>query len=127
MAKSYEKLIDEIGNMSVIEISELVDALKEKFNVSDMPVVAAGGAAAPAAQQPAAAEEKAEYKVTLQAGGPEKIKTIKAVRKVTSLNLSDAKKAVEDAPTVIAESAPKEEAQKMKKELEEVGAKVELS
>ncbi len=126
MAKAYEKMIDEIGKMTIIELSEFIDDVKEKFNVSDMPVVAAG-AAAPAAGQAAVAEEKSEYKVTLQAGGPEKIKTIKALRKVTALNLSDAKKAVEDAPTVIAESASKDDAQKMKKELEEIGAKVELS
>ncbi len=126
MAKAYEKMIDEIGKMTIIELSEFIDNIKEKFNVSDMPVVAAG-AAAPAAGQAAVAEEKSEYKVTLQAGGPEKIKTIKALRKVTPLNLSDAKKAVEDAPTVIAESASKDDAQKMKKELEEIGAKVELS
>lgn len=126
MAKAYEKMIDEIGKMTIIELSEFIDTIKEKFNVSDMPVVAAG-AAAPAAGQAAVAEEKSEYKVTLQAGGPEKIKTIKALRKVTALNLSDAKKAVEDAPTVIAESASKDDAQRMKKELEEIGAKVELS
>ncbi len=126
MAKAYEKMIDEIGKMTIIELSEFIDEIKEKFNVSDMPVVSAG-AAAPAAGQAAAAEEKSEYKVTLQTGGPEKIKTIKALRKVTALNLSDAKKAVEDAPTVIAESASKDDAQKMKKELEGIGAKVELS
>ncbi len=126
MAKAYEKMIDEIGKLTIIELSEFIDDIKEKFNVSDMPVVAAG-AAAPAAGQAAVAEEKSEYKVTLQAGGPEKIKTIKALRKVTALNLSDAKKAVEDAPTVLAESASKDDAQKMKKELEEIGAKVELS
>lgn len=125
-AKSFDKMIEEIGNMSVIELSELVDTLKEKFNVSDMPVAAAAsGAAAPAEAQ---AEEKSEYKVTLKAIGSEKIKTIKALRAVVAnLSLGDAKKAVEEAPTVIAEAAPKADAEKMKKELEAVGATVELS
>ena len=79
------------------------------------------------AEPQAAQEEKAEYKVTLVASGPEPIKTIKAIRQVTPLALGDAKKAVEEAPSVIAESAPKADAEKMKKALEEAGAKVELA
>lgn len=124
--KSYEKLIDQIGEMSVIELAEMVKALEDKFGVSAAPVAAApiAGAAAPAA---AAAEEKSEYKVTLKEGGSEKIKVIKALRQVTTLGLGEAKKAVEEAPTVLAEAAPKEEAQKMKETLEAAGAKVELS
>ncbi len=126
-SKSYDKLIEEIGNMSLLEVSELVKALEEKFGVSAaMPVAAA---AAPATgEAAAAAEEKAEYKVTLQEGGEKKIETIKALRKVVpTLTLSDAKKAVEEVPTVIAESAAKEDAQKIKEALEAAGAKVQLS
>jgi large subunit ribosomal protein L7/L12 len=124
-AKTYEKLIDDIGNMTVIELSEFVKALEEKFGVSAaMPVAAAPSVGAPAE---AAAEEKNEYKVTLKDGGPEKIKTIKALRSVTTLGLSEAKAAVENAPTVIGEGVAKDKAQEMKQKLEEVGAKVELA
>jgi len=125
MASKIEKIIEEIGNLTVLESADLVKALEEKFGVSAaMPVAAA---AATGAEQ-AASEEKSEYKVTLKESGPEKIKTIKALRSVVSgLTLTDAKKAVEEAPSVIAESAPKEEAEKMKKTLEEAGAKVELA
>lgn len=125
-AKSYEKLVEEIGAMSVMDLADLVKALETKFGVSAaMPVAAAS--AAPSAAAPVA-EEKASYKVTLKDGGPEKIKTIKALRQVIpSLNLSDAKKAVEETPAVLAESAPKADAEKIKKELEAVGAKVELA
>lgn len=124
--KSYEKIIDQIGEMSVLELAEMVKALEEKFGVSAAPVAVAG-AVAPAAAGEAAAEEKSEYKVTLKESGPEKIKAIKALRSVTSLALGEAKKAVEEAPTVIAEAASKEDAKKMKEALEAAGAKVELS
>lgn len=126
MASKQEKFIDEISNMSVIELADLVKAIEDKFGVSAaMPVAAAPAAAGEA---PAQAEEKSEYKVTLKEGGAEKIKTIKALRQaVTTLSLSDAKKAVEEAPTVLVEAAPKEDAEKIKKVLEEVGAKVELA
>ncbi len=127
MAKSYEKLIEEIAQMPAIELAGLVKALEEKFGVSAaMPVGGAVAAAAEAA--PAAAEEKNEYKVTLKDGGPEKIKTIKALRAVLpTMPLPDAKKAVEEAPTVLAEAANKADAKKIKEELEKVGAKIELS
>jgi large subunit ribosomal protein L7/L12 len=122
-------MIQEIGNMSVLELSELVKGLEDAFGVSAAMPVAVAGAAAPAADAGAAkSEEKSEYKVTLKDGGPEKIKTIKALRQVLpNLNLSDAKAAAENAPTVLAESAPKADAMKIKQELEAVGAKVELS
>lgn len=125
-SNSFDKIIEEIGGMTVLQLADFVKALEDKFGVSAaMPVAAA----APAAGGEAAgkAEEKTEYKVTLKEAGSEKIKNIKALRKVTSLSLGDAKKAVEQTPTVIGESVPKEEAQNMKKELEAVGAKVELS
>lgn len=125
MALSREELIQQIGNMTVLELAELVKELEDKFGVSAAMPMAAAPSAAEAA--PAQAEEKSEYKVELLEGGPKKIATIKALRSVTSLGLTEAKKAVEEAPTVIAEAAPKEEAEKMKAALEESGAKVKLS
>ena len=124
MASKQEQFIDDIGKMSVLELAELVKALEDKFGVS----AAAQAVAAPAAAAgPAAAEEKTEFKVELSQGGTEKIKVIKALRSVTTLGLTDAKKAVEGAPTVIAEAASKEDAQKMKEAIEAAGAKVTLS
>lgn len=126
--KSYEKLMEDIGNMSVIELADFVKALEDKFGVSAAMPMAAAAPAAGGAEAAPAAEEKSAYKVTLKEGGSEKIKTIKALRSVVAnLSLSDAKKAVEEAPTVLVESAPKEDAEKIKKELEAVGAKVELA
>ena len=126
MSKSYEKIVDQIGELKVTELAELVKALKERFEV-EMPTASA--AVAVAAEAPTAkVEEKSEYKVTLKESGANKINVIKALRQVApSLGLADAKKAVEEAPTVIAESASKADAQKMKQVLEEAGAKVELS
>jgi large subunit ribosomal protein L7/L12 len=123
MASKHEHLIEEIGKMSVMDLSQFVKDLQERFGVTAMTAVAApaAGAAAPAA------EEKNEFKVTLKESGTETIKVIKALRTVSTLSLGDAKKAVESAPFVVAESAPKEDAQKIKKALEEAGAKVELS
>ncbi|NRB21777.1 50S ribosomal protein L7/L12 [Candidatus Dependentiae bacterium] len=128
-SKSFDKLIQEIGNMSVFELSDLVKQLEDKFDVSAAMSVAApaGGAAVAGGEQAVAEEEKSEYKVTLEVAGPKKIDNIKALRKVTTLSLTDAKKAVEEAPTVIADAASKDDAQKMKQVLEEVGAKVKLS
>lgn len=125
-ANSYEKFIDEISGMTVLELADLVKALEAKFGVSAaMPMASAAPAAAEAA--PAAAE-KSEYKVTLKDAGTEKIKVIKALREVVpNLALSDAKKLTEETPAVIVESASKADAEKMKKKLEEVGAKVELA
>ena len=127
-AKSYEKFVDEIGNMTVLELADLVKALEAKFGISAaMPVAAAAPAAASSEAAPAAAE-KSEYKVTLKDSGAEKIKVIKALREVIpNLALSDAKKLTEETPAVIAESVAKADAEKMKKKLEEVGAKVELA
>lgn len=125
-AKSREEFVDQIGSMTVLELADLVKALEEKFGVSAaMPVAAAAAPAAVAAT--VQAEEKAEYKVTLKEAGPEKIATIKVLKAVAGLSLSAAKTAADSAPTVIVEAAPKDDANKMKKELEAVGAKVELS
>jgi large subunit ribosomal protein L7/L12 len=125
MSANTNKLIEEIGSMSVLELANLVKALEEAFGVSAaMPVAAAAVADAGEA---VVAEVKSEFKVTLKEAGDKKIDVIKALRKVTTLNLSDAKKAVEEAPTVIGEAVSKDDAQKMKTELEAAGAKVELS
>ncbi len=127
-SKSYEKLIDEIGNMSILEVADLVKALEDKFGVSAaMSMAAAPAAGVAAGGEQAAAEEKTEFKVTLQEGGPEKIKTIKALRQVSTLSLSDAKKAVEGVPTVLGENVAKDDANKMKEVLEGAGAKVQLA
>jgi large subunit ribosomal protein L7/L12 len=128
--KSYDKIVQEIGNLSVIELADLVKALETAFGVSAaMPT--AGVAAAPSAEGAAASaqqEEKSEYKVTLKDAGAEKIKVIKALRSVMpELSLGDVKAKVDEAPTVISEAASKDVAQKLKKELEAAGAKVELS
>ncbi len=125
-SKNIEKIVEIIDTMPLLEVADLVKALEEKYGVSSaMPMAGAPAAAAAAAP---VEEEKAQYKVTLQEGGPDKVKSIKALRQVVpTLNLTDAKKAVESAPTVIAEAAPKEEAEKMKKVLEEAGAKVQLA
>ena len=123
MSSKHEHLIEEIGKMSVMDLSQFVKDLQERFGVTAMAAVAA----APAAGAAAPAEEKNEFKVTLKESGTEAIKVIKALRSVTTLSLGDAKKAVESAPFVVAEAAPKEDAQKIKKALEEAGAKVELA
>lgn len=130
MAKSFDKLIEEIGSMSVLEVADFVKALEEKFGVSSMPTMSmmGGAAAAPAAAAPAAAEEKSSYKVTLQDPGADKIKVIKALKSVTQLSLGDAKAKVEEgAGAVIADSAAKDDAKKIKEALEAAGAKVQLS
>lgn len=124
MSKNFDQIIDQIGNMTTFELADLVKSIEEKFGVSAaMPVAAAGAAVAGGAVQ----EEKNEFKVTLKESGAEKIKVIKALRTVTQLSLTDAKNAVEGAPTIIGESVPKADAQKMKETLEAAGAKVELA
>ncbi|MGI5985790.1 MAG: 50S ribosomal protein L7/L12 [Clostridiales bacterium] len=115
-------LIEEIKNLSVLELSELVHALEETFGVSAAAVAApaAGGAAAPAA------EEKTEFDVVMTDFGAEKIKVIKEVRAITGLGLAEAKAMVEGVPAKIKEGATKEEAEALKAQLEAAGAKVEL-
>jgi len=131
-SKSYDKLIQEIGGMTVLELADFVKALETTFGVSAaMPVAAAAPAAAAGATE-AKAEEKSEYKVLLTDGGAEKIKTIKALRSVVStLGLTEAKAAVESAsegsPFVVAEAASKDDSKKMKEALEAAGAKVKLA
>ncbi len=121
-----QELIEEIKKMSVLELSQLVKALEEEFGVSAaMPMAVAAGPAAGAA--PAAEEEeKTEFDVILKAAGEKKINVIKEVRAITGLGLKEAKDLVDGAPKPVKESIPKDEAEKLKKELEDAGAKVEL-
>lgn len=123
-AKTYEKLVQEIATLTTLEVAELVKALETEFGVSAASVASAAPAAAAEAPK---AEEKNEYKVTLKESGANKINVIKALRTVTTLGLTEAKKAVEEAPTVIGEAVAKDKANEMKKVLEAAGAKVELA
>lgn len=125
MAISQEDLISAIENMSVLELSELVKVLEDKFGVSAA-APAAVAVAAPGGGGEAAAEEKTEFDVILADIGAKKINVIKEVRAITGLGLKDAKELVESAPKPVKEAASKEEAEKIKKQLEDAGAKVEL-
>jgi len=121
---SKDQIIDAVAGMSVLDLSELIKSMEEKFGVS---AAAAMAVAAPAAGAAApAAEAKTEFTVVLAATGENKVNVIKAVRAVTSLGLKEAKDLVESAPATVKEGVNKEEADKMKKELEAAGAKVEL-
>jgi large subunit ribosomal protein L7/L12 len=124
MATKQEELLDTIGNMTVIELAEFVEAFKDKFNVTA--AVAAAPAAAAAAAPAAAAEEQDEFDVVLETVGDKKIQVIKALREVTSLGLKEAKDLVDSAPSTIKEAASKDEANSIKAKLEEQGAKVVL-
>lgn len=120
-----EKFISYVEGMTVLELSKLVKALEERLGVTAAAPVAM--AAAPAAAAPvAAAEEKTEFTVVLKAFGEKKIEVIKTVRAITGLGLADAKKLVEEAPKNVKEGIAKDEAEKIKKELEAAGATVEL-
>ncbi len=127
MAKALTKdeLITAIESMSVLELSELVKALEEKFGVSAAAPVAVAAAGAPAAAG-AAGEEKTDFDVVLTGAGDKKIGVIKVVREITGLGLKEAKDLVEGAPKAVKEGAPKAEAEELKKKLEEAGATVEL-
>ena len=120
-----DDVIDFIAGMSVLELSELVKELEEKFGVSAAAPVAMM-AAGPAGEGAAAAEEKTEFDVILTAYGDKKIQVIKEVRAITGLGLKDAKTLVDDAPKPVKEGVPKEEAEKIKAKLEEAGAQVEV-
>ncbi len=121
------ELIKSIEGMTVLELSDLVKALEEKFDVqANMPMMAAAVAAAPAAGGAAAAEEKSTFTVVLASAGASKIAVIKEVRTMTSLGLKEAKDLVDAAPKPVKEGVPKEEAEEMKKKLEAAGATVEL-
>ena len=121
-ALSKDEILEAIGKMSVLELADMIEAFKAKFNVTVMAAAAgpAAGAAAPAA------EEKTEFSVVLKAGGAKKIQVIKVVREITSLGLKEAKDAVDNVPSTIKEAVSKAEAEEIKKKLEEQGAVVEL-
>jgi large subunit ribosomal protein L7/L12 len=123
MAVSKEEILSSIASMSVLELSELIKDIEAKFGVS---AAAAVAVAAPAAAAAAPVEAKNEFDVILTASGDNKVAVIKAVRAVTTLGLKEAKDLVEGAPQTVKEAVPKADAEKMKKELEAAGAKVEL-
>ena len=127
MAVSKEELMETIENMTVLELSELVKALEERFGVSATAVAAAPAAGAPAGDGAAAAEEEqTEFDVVLQSPGEKKIQVIKVVRAVTGLGLKEAKALVDEAPNPVKEALSKEDAENLKAQLEEAGATVEL-
>jgi large subunit ribosomal protein L7/L12 len=121
---SNEQILEAIGGKTVVELADLIEAFKTKFNVSVVaaaaPAGAAGGAAAPAV------EEQTEFSVILKEGGAKKIQVIKVVRELTSLGLKEAKDLVDGAPKTLKEGISKAEAEEIKKKLEEQGAVVEL-
>ena len=119
-----ETIIAEIKELKLLEVAELVKAMEEEFGVSAAAPVAMVAAAGDAGE--AAGAEKTEFDVVLAEAGSEKIKVIKVVREITGLGLKEAKEAVDGAPTTLKEGASKEDAEKIKAQLEEVGAKVEL-
>jgi large subunit ribosomal protein L7/L12 len=124
MSAVQTEILDKISSMTVLELSELIKAMEDKFGVS---AAAAVAVAAPAAGGPAAAvEEKTEFAVVLLAAGENKVNVIKAVRELTSLGLKEAKDLVDGAPKPVKEGVPKADAEAAKKKLEEAGAKVEI-
>ena len=124
MATNQEELLETIGGMTVLELSEFVDAFKEKFNVTAVAVAPAAGAGA--ADGADAVEEKDEFDVVLEGIGDKKIQVIKVVREVTSLGLKEAKDLVDSAPSTVREGLSKDEAEQVKAKLEEQGATVAL-
>ena len=125
---SKDEILEAIGNMSVFELAELIEAFKTKFNVtiSAAPVGAAPAAGGAGAGPAAAAEEQTEFAVTLKEAGAKKIQVIKVVRELTGLGLKEAKDLVDGAPSVVKSGVTKDEAAAMKAKLEEQGASVEV-
>jgi len=121
MATTKEDVLEFISNMSVLELSELVKEFEEKFGVSAQATVVSGGGAAAEA-----VEEQTEFDVVLTDAGAKKINAIKVVRAITGLGLKEAKSAVEEAPTTLKEGVSKDEAETLKKQIEEAGASCEL-
>jgi len=120
----FKDIVKQIEEMTVLDLAELVKLLEEKFGVSSMPVVAAPVVGGPA--EAGAAEEKSVFNIELKNAGEQKIAVIKVVKEITGLGLKDAKDLVDAAPKQIKENVKKEEAEEMKKKLEEAGAIVEL-
>lgn len=125
MAVNQQELLETFGNMTVVELSEFVEAFKEQFNVTAAvaPVMAMPGGAAEAAE---AEEEKDEFDVTLDSFGAKKIQVIKVIREITSLGLKEAKELVDKAPSLVREAVGKGEAEEIKNKLESVGATVSV-
>jgi large subunit ribosomal protein L7/L12 len=126
MAVSKEDILETLSNMSVMEVVDLIAAMEEKFGVSAAAAVAAAPAAAAGDAGGEAAAEKDEFDVVLTGFGDKKVGVIKAVRGITGLGLKEAKDMVEGAPTTVKEAASKDEAEEMKKQLEEAGGSVEV-
>ena len=124
MAVSKAEILDAIANMTVLDLSALIKEMEEKFGVSA--AAAAVAVAAPAAGPAAAVEEKTEFTVILVAAGEKKVEAIKVVRAATGLGLKEAKDLVDGAPKAVKEAIPKADAEALKKQLEDVGAKVEV-
>jgi|SRR5689334_13118962 len=126
MATSTQEWIDELKSITVLELSERIKALEEEFGVSAQAAAVAAPAAAPGDGAAAAEEEQTAFDVVLTAAGDKKIQVIKVVRAATSLGLKEAKALVDEAPKPIREGVDKDEAEKLKQELEEAGASVEI-
>ena len=126
MALTIEQIVEEVGNMSVVDVVELVKAMEEKFGVSAAAVAVAAAPAAGGAAAAPAEEEKTEFDVVMTSFGANKVAVIKAVRAITSLGLKEAKDLVEGVPANIKEGVSKDEAADFKKQLEEAGATVEV-
>ena len=126
MAVTKDDVVEFISNMSVLELSEFIKELEEKFGVSAAAPVAVAAAGAAPAEAAAAEEEKTEFDVVLAGAGDQKIKVIKEIRAITSLGLKEAKELVESAPQPVKEGVTKEEAQEIKEKIEAVGGSVEL-
>lgn len=122
MAVSQNDILEAVANMTVMEVVELISAMEEKFGVSAAAMVSAG----PAAAADAGAEAQTEFNVVLTSAGSNKVGAIKAVRGITGLGLKEAKEAVESAPTVLKEGVSKEEAEEIKKQIEEAGGQAEI-
>ena len=126
MSEKVEKLIEEVKELTVLELSEVVKALEEEFGVSAAAPAAVAAAPAAGGAAPAAEAEKTEFDVVITSAGQEKVKVIKVVKDITGLGLKDAKALVDGAPKAVKEGIPEDEANDIKAKLEEVGATVEV-
>lgn len=126
MATDIKKLAEELVNMTILEVNELKNLLKDEYGIEPA-AAAVAVAAGPAEGGAAAADEKSEFNVVLKDAGAQKIAVIKAVKEVTGLGLGEAKAIVDGAPATVKENVPKDEAETMKKSLEEAGATIELA
>jgi large subunit ribosomal protein L7/L12 len=126
MSEIVQELVEKIGKLTLLEAAELKKALEDRFGVTAAAPVVVGGAVAAGPAGAPAAEEKTEFTVILKAAGAQKINVIKAIREITGLGLKEAKDLVDGAPKPVKEGIPKDEAENLKKKLEEAGAEVEL-